>query len=108
MAKALVTGSAGFIGHWLVRALIKRGYHVTGVDNMENGNREYTDLASEFLELDINNISAEVLDGFTYVFHLAALPRVPYSVEHPLETHETNVNGTLKLLLAAKNKRTYN
>lgn len=88
--KAVVTGGAGFIGKHLVAGLHKEGFDVVVVDIKETGDvRKLDDLKTAFA-------------GAQFVFHLAALPRVQYSIEHPQETHDTNVNGTLNVLLAAR------
>lgn len=88
--KAVVTGGAGFIGKHLVAGLRKEGFDVLVVDIKETGDvRKLDDLKTAFA-------------GAQCVFHLAALPRVQYSIEHPQETHDTNVNGTLNVLLAAR------
>lgn len=88
--KAVVTGGAGFIGKHLVAGLRKEGFDVAVVDIKETGDvRKLNDLTASFA-------------GAQYVFHLAALPRVQYSIEHPQETHDTNVSGTLNVLLAAR------
>ena len=88
--KAIVTGGAGFIGKHLVAGLRQEGFEVSVVDIKETGDvRKFDELKAAFT-------------GAQYVFHLAALPRVQYSIEHPQETHETNVNGTLNVLLAAR------
>lgn len=102
MEKVLVTGNCGFIGHHLVKELKKCGYHVTGIDNLTNGLREHAALVDKFIFDDVEYINADMLKGYKHVFHLAALPRVPYSIEHPLETHDANVNHTLSLLIAAR------
>jgi nucleoside-diphosphate-sugar epimerase len=88
--KMIVTGSAGFIGGHLMRSLQAAGHDVVGVD-LKNG----TDIRD-------TELMKQLFTGATYVFHLAALPRVPYSIEHPRETHDHNVNGTLSVLLAAR------
>ena len=104
--QALITGGAGFIGSNLARELVKRGVAVDIVDNLSNGHEEFVpqgchliveDFASEVV---LSRIRSKLYD---VVFHLAAIPRVSYSVEHPLETHETNVNATLKLMNACRN-----
>ena len=102
MEQVLVSGSAGFIGHHLVRALKKRGYHVIGVDNLSGGNENYAAEASEFKCCDIGDLVASDLKDIKYVFHLAALPRVPYSIEHPRRTHNANVDETLDVLIASR------
>lgn len=104
--RALITGCAGFIGSNMARRCIDEGWHVDAVDDMSNGHSEfipkglnfffYSDFASEHV---LSNVNSQKYDA---VIHLAAIPRVSYSVEHPLETHETNVNSTLKLLEACK------
>lgn len=101
MKRVLVTGGAGFIGSNLVKTLVDRGIEVDIVDNMSNGHKAFVpagcnlfiaDFASEDILLKIKAKTYDV------VFHLAAIPRVSYSVEHPVETHETNVSATLKLI----------
>ncbi|HEY9585370.1 MAG TPA: NAD-dependent epimerase/dehydratase family protein [Candidatus Paceibacterota bacterium] len=101
---AVVTGGAGFIGSHLVDELIRRGYAVRVVDNLIAGKKENIHPDAEFFKVDIRNMEAlrPIMDGATFVFHLAALPRVQYSIEQPVETHDVNVNGTLNVLLAAR------
>jgi UDP-glucose 4-epimerase len=89
MKKAIVTGGEGFIGTHLMRALRERGFEALSVD-IKSGN----DI------LDTEKLK-EIFKGASYVFHTAALPRVPYSIEHPQETNHTNVEGTLSVLVAA-------
>lgn len=108
MIKALITGGAGFIGSNLCNTLHKMGWDIDIVDNMSNGHVEFlhVDLRSE--KLWVEDFAAyEVLEKigskeYDYVFHLAANPRVTYSIENPVETHETNVLKTLMLLDACK------
>lgn len=90
MAKAVVTGGAGFIGTQIGDALKADGYEVVSFD-IKNGN-------------DIQDLEQlkTACAGADYVFHTAALPRVQYSIEHPVETHNANITGTLNVLLAAK------
>jgi nucleoside-diphosphate-sugar epimerase len=104
--KILITGCAGFIGSNLTRRCLEEGWDVIGVDDMSNGHKEFLPENFEFLRCDF--ASPEILDlikskEVDIVFHLAAVPRVSYSVEHPVETHETNVLKTLKLMDACKN-----
>ncbi len=105
--KFLVTGGAGFIGSNLAEELIRRGGRVTIIDNLTTGFRENLEEISgdfDFIEGDIND-EADVLkaiDGVEVVFHQAALPSVPRSVEDPAETHHVCVNGTFKLLVKSR------
>jgi nucleoside-diphosphate-sugar epimerase len=100
----VVTGGAGFIGSHLVDALIARGLHVRVVDNFTTGRREYLNPGAELLTADIRDASSlpPVFAGADCVFHTAALPRVMVSIERPVETHMTNVVGTLNVLVAAR------
>lgn len=103
--KCLITGCAGFIGSNLARRLVNEGWSVTGVDDMSGGRREFIPSISRFVESDF--ACEEVISGirsqqFDVVFHLAAKPRVSFSVEHPLETHDINVHRTVKLLDACR------
>jgi nucleoside-diphosphate-sugar epimerase len=107
--KVLVTGGAGFIGSNLAEELIKKGAKVTILDNLVTGFRENLDEIYgnfEFIEGDLNDDEKlnTALEGVTIVFHQAALPSVPRSVENPLETHNACVNGTFNLLLKSKQK----
>jgi nucleoside-diphosphate-sugar epimerase len=103
--KYLVTGGAGFIGTNIIKKLLAEKHEVVVIDNYIEGKKEERiQEGAEYVEGDIR--SSEDLDkvcqGIDGIFHLAALPRVVYSVEEPLETHDVNVNGTLQVLLAAK------
>lgn len=104
MAKIIVTGGAGFIGSNLTNKLIDLGHDVSVIDNLIGGKREQVNPKANFYELDITDLEKikPVFEGIDYVFHLAALPRVQFSIEYPIETNNTNVNGTLNVLLAAK------
>lgn len=105
MSHYLVTGGAGFIGTNLVKKLLEQGHRVRVLDNYSAGKKtERIQYAAEYIEGDIcdEKILSKVMQGIDGVFHLAAIPRMPYSVEHPLETNETNVTGTLKVFLAAR------
>jgi len=107
MTKVLVTGGAGFIGSNLVDRLIKDGYKVTVLDNLSGGKRENLNPKAKFYKVDICNFEKilPLFKGIDYVFHLAALPRVPFSIEKPIETNKVNVDGTLNVLFASyKNK----
>lgn len=104
MAKAVVTGGAGFIGSHIVRMLIERGDEVHVIDNYASGkHEERLHPKATYHELDIRATDdiAKVMEGADVVFHLAAIPRVPYSVEHPVETTDVNITGTVSVLAAA-------
>lgn len=99
--KVLVTGCAGFIGSNLVAKCIEKGWAVHGVDDLSSGRRQFVPSDMHFMHDDFasKTILKKVESGeFDYVIHLAAVPRVSYSVEHPIETHETNVEKTLRLV----------
>jgi UDP-glucose 4-epimerase len=107
--RALVTGGAGFIGSNLASKLVERGDTVDVVDDLSNGHFEFIpkDVAdSEGLFL-IDFASKTILDRikegcYDVVFHLAAVPRVSYSVEYPVETNDVNVSKTLMLMDACR------
>src|SRR5712671_3250919 len=110
MAKYLVTGAAGFIGSSLVRALLERGDEVRGIDNFSTGRREnLTEMLSriDFREADILDLDAmhKACAGVDYVLHEAAIPSVPKSVLDPLGNNRANVDGTLNLLVAARDAK---
>jgi len=107
-SKVLVTGGAGFIGSNLAEELISQGARVSIIDNFTTGFREnLEDIKGDFdfNEGDINDDAAlsRAIEGVEVVFHQAALPSVPRSVEDPAETHRACVDGTFNLLLKAKN-----
>ena len=105
--KVLVTGGAGFIGSNLADELIKQGAKVSIIDNLVTGFRENLEEIKgdfDFIEGDLNDDEAlkKALQDVEVVFHQAALPSVPRSVENPEETHEACVNATFNLLLKSK------
>lgn len=104
MKKAIVTGGAGFIGSHIADALLGRGFEVHIVDNLSSGKKERVNKSATLHTVDIRDLDAlqKVIDGAAYVFHTAALPRVQFSIEHPIETNEVNVGGTLNVLIAAQ------
>ena len=107
MALYLITGVAGFIGSNIARELVRRGEAVRGFDNFETGKREnLVDLSSkiEFRELDLLDTEgiADCCRGVDYVLHQAAIPSVPRSVEDPVCSHNANIDGTLNVLMAAR------
>lgn len=106
--KFLVTGGAGFIGSNLAEELIRRGARVRIADNFVTGFRENLEEIKgdfEFIEADLSNpeMAERAVEGVEAVFHQAALPSVPRSVQNPSETHQACVNATFNLLAAARN-----
>jgi UDP-glucose 4-epimerase len=113
MANYLVTGGAGFIGSNLVHALLSRGDKVRVLDNFSTGKRENLDFPDvphdlganlEVLEGNIADpsICRKATEGIEYVLHQAAIPSVPRSVALPIESNSANIDGTLNLLVAAR------
>lgn len=103
--RVLITGAAGFIGSNLFNRCLEAGWEAIGIDDMSNGHSEFVNDKSKLFVTDF--AASEVLqsiksDEFEYVFHLAANPRVEYSVQYPVETNENNVSKTLKLIDACK------
>lgn len=107
MKKVVITGGAGFIGSHLADALIAQGFEVHVVDNLANGKREDVPAAAIFHELDVLDTPElkKVVHEAHCVFHLAALPRVPFSFDHPVESHTANIDGTFSVLMAARDGR---
>ena len=107
MARYLITGIAGFIGSTIAHALVEQGDEVSGIDNLSSGKMEnLEDIRSSisFTKADIQDMEAvrEACEGVDYVLHQAAMASVPRSVADPLATHRTNVNGTLNVLVGAR------
>jgi len=105
MSKVLVTGGAGFIGSHLADRLLREGHQVTTIDDLSNGRMEFVTSGVNAMFADIGDASTLRFVQqmqFDVVFHLAAKPRVPYSVEHPAETNDENVGKTVKLLEACR------
>jgi len=103
--KYLITGGAGFIGTNLAKRLLAEGHDVIILDNYAGGRKEERiQEGATYIEGDIRNRADldKAMEGVDGVFHMAALPRVTFSVEKPWETHDANVNGTLQVLIAAK------
>ena len=110
MATYLITGVAGFIGSSLARALLAQGGKWLGLDNFSTGKREnLTDVLKqiEFHEADLLDLDAlhRACHGVDYVLHQAAIPSVPRSVKDPLGNNQANVDGTLNLLVAARDAK---
>lgn len=106
-----ITGAAGFIGSNLVRYLLERDYDIYGVDDLSSGKLEFLssipnfDVGSKFYYSDFTHpsfIQDVIKQKFDVIFHLAAKPRILYSVENPVETNDTNVSKTLSLIDLAR------
>ncbi|MBW2645397.1 MAG: SDR family oxidoreductase [Deltaproteobacteria bacterium] len=113
MANILVTGGGGFIGSNLAEALLKRGDAVRVLDNFSTGRKEnlvFPELGEtltsrlEILQGDMadREICRKAVEGIDYVLHQAAIPSVPRSVAQPVESNDANINGTLNLLVEAR------
>jgi UDP-glucose 4-epimerase len=109
MSKVIVTGGAGFIGSYIAEELVRRNYQVVIIDNLSTGKLSNMESISgnrnaEFVQGNITSLSLlrKLFAGADYVFHEAAVSSVPLSVKNPRATHTTNVNGTLNVLLAAR------
>ena len=107
LRSALVTGGAGFIGHHLANALLGRGYRVRVLDNFSSGKRSRLPSGNDALEIVQGSILddaslARAMAGIDVVFHEAALVSVPASLQQPLEYHEVNATGTLRVLETAR------
>ena len=107
--KCLVTGGAGFIGSHLTEALINRGYNVVVLDNFSTGRiqnleniKKHQSLLVHEVDISDYKLIRPYFKGVDYVFHLAALADIVPSIQHPREYHNSNVNGTLSVLEAAK------
>ena len=108
--KILVTGGAGFIGSHIAERCVRDGHDVRVYDNLSSGRRENLATFADRVEL----IEADVRDapqleyyaaGCDVIFHEAAVVSVPYSIEHPQETHDVNIQGTINVLEAARRQK---
>jgi nucleoside-diphosphate-sugar epimerase len=102
-----VTGGAGFIGSNLVSALVAEGHRVRVLDDLSTGSMANLREVADAVDVLVGDVRAPdqvrtAMAAAEVVFHLAALPRVARSVADPLGTHIVNVNGTLNVLLAAR------
>ena len=111
MSKVLVTGGAGFIGSNLTEALLKQGHWVWVLDNFSTGKRENLVFDKEYPSLEIIDgdirdlaVCRKAMKDIEFVFHQAALPSVQRSVEDPLMSNAVNVEGTLNVLLTARDE----
>jgi nucleoside-diphosphate-sugar epimerase len=110
MALYLITGIGGFIGSSLARELLQRGEQVRGVDNFSTGRRENLAQISGQIDcreadiLDLNAMHSACV-GVDYVLHQAAIPSVPKSVLDPIGSNRANVDGTVNVLVAARDAK---
>jgi nucleoside-diphosphate-sugar epimerase len=107
---ALVTGGAGFIGSHIAAALLAAGARVRVLDDLSTGHRENIEEIGGDLDFIEGSVADEkllhkALEGVEVVFHEAAIPSVPRSVEAPRQTHVASVDGTFSLLLAARDNK---
>ena len=110
MAIYLITGIAGFIGSSLARAVLAQGDAVRGIDNFSTGKRANLDeilSQIDFREVDLLDLDAlkDACKGVDYIFHEAAVPSVPKSVLDPLGSNRANIDGTVHLLIAARDAK---
>src|SRR5277367_3572232 len=103
----LVTGGAGFIGSNIVDELVRRGQDVVVLDDLSSGKEENLAAVRAKIDLRIGSITdlaavQSACHGVVYVIHLAARTSVPRSVADPLETNHVNIDGTLNVLVAAR------
>lgn len=105
--KVLITGGAGFIGSNLADELINLGNEVIIIDNLSTGKLENVNIKADFRQLDIRDLTAikPSFAGLDYVFHLAAFPRVQPSIDDPITANDINLNGTLNVLVAARDAK---
>src|ERR1700722_17094820 len=106
----LVTGGAGFIGSHIVDELVRRGHEVTVFDDLSSGNEANLATVRSKIDFHIKSIAdlaalAASCRGADYVIHLAARTSVPRSVQDPIETNRVNIDGTLNVLVAARDAR---
>jgi UDP-glucose 4-epimerase len=106
MNRCVVTGGAGFIGSSLVRSLLTAGYKVDVIDNLSTGHLDNLEELADRInvyEYDLRHYDkiTPVIKGAYRVFHLGALPSVPKSIAEPVPSHESNIDGTFNVLLAA-------
>src|SRR5579864_3828097 len=110
MALHLITGVAGFIGSSIARALLERGEQVRGIDNLGTGKRENIEEIADhidFREADLLDLEGmrKACHGVECVYHQAAIPSVPKSVLDPLGSNQANVDGTVNILIAARDAK---
>ncbi|MFC1985390.1 SDR family oxidoreductase [Chloroflexota bacterium] len=109
MRRVVVTGGAGFIGSHLAKLLADREYHVIVLDDLSTGKLANIEVLlkrpnAEFIQGSITDITLlqKLFINAIYIFHQAAIPSVPRSINDPKASHEVNVTGTFNVLLAAR------
>jgi len=109
MIRYLVTGGAGFIGSNIVKKLLESNNYVRVVDNFSTGKKEnieeFLDNKNfELIEEDISDliIAKKIVKNIDFVFHEAAIPSVPRSINNPFASNKANIDGTLNILIAAR------
>ncbi len=112
MLKTVITGGAGFIGSHLAEEAVAQGHHVVILDDLSSGKMENIRqlLAYRNVEFVLGTVTdlpllSRVLEGASYVFHLAAISSVPRSLDDPLETNRVTLGGTLNVLIASRLNR---
>jgi UDP-N-acetylglucosamine/UDP-N-acetyl-alpha-D-glucosaminouronate 4-epimerase len=106
----LVTGGAGFIGSNIVDELVRRGHRVVVLDDLSSGKESNLAGVRNKIELRVGSITdlaavQAACSGADYVIHMAARTSVPRSVEDPLDTNRVNIDGTLNVLVAARDAK---
>src|SRR6185295_9674701 len=107
---ALVTGGAGFIGSHIAAALVESGARVRIIDDLSTGYRRNIEEIGGDIDFVEGSVADEksltrALEDVELVFHEAAIPSVPRSVERPVETHQASINATFALLMAARDRK---
>jgi nucleoside-diphosphate-sugar epimerase len=106
----LVTGGAGFIGSNIVDELVRRGHNVTVLDDLSSGKEKNLQAVRQKIQLHVGSITEleavqKAVEGADYVIHLAARTSVPRSVKDPIESNRINIDGTLNVLVAARDAK---
>jgi nucleoside-diphosphate-sugar epimerase len=106
----LVTGGAGFIGSNIVDELVRRGHDVVVLDDLSSGKRTNLEQVAGKVDLQVESITdldkiQKACEGADYVIHLAARTSVPRSVKDPIESNRINIDGTLNVLVAARDAK---
>jgi UDP-glucose 4-epimerase len=101
--RCVVTGGAGFIGSHIVDELVRKGHHVTVLDDLSTGSKKNLNPLAQLVEGDVRNMKAvqTALSDAHFVFHCAAQISVPRSIQKPKETFDINVGGTENIVKAA-------